>query len=71
MLYFLKGRKVAPTNGYLKKKTLVEFIIHLLIRKILSLSQFVCPLFYFGMSQNIVMFLKKKVINLLMFLLYL
>ena len=31
---------------------------------------FVCPIFYFGMSQNIVLFLKVKVINLLMFLLY-
>ena len=38
---------------------------------ILSLSQFVCPLFHFGMFQNIVLFLKIKVINLLMFLLYL
>ena len=33
-------------------------------------SHFVCPLFHFGMFQNIVMFLKIKVINLLMFLLY-
>ena len=33
-------------------------------------SHFVCPLFHFGMSQNIVLFLKIKVIKLLMFLLY-
>ena len=39
-------------------------------KKLLPLSQFVCPLFYFGMSQNIVKFLKIKVISLLMFLLY-
>ena len=42
--------------------------------KILSIllppSHFVCPLFYFGMSQNIVLFQKIKVISLLMFLLY-
>ena len=31
---------------------------------------FVCPLFHFEMSQNIVMFLKIRVINLLIFLLY-
>ena len=37
---------------------------------ILSPSYFICPLFYFEMSQNIVLFLKIKVINLLMFLLY-
>ena len=37
---------------------------------ILPPSHFVCPLFHFEMSQNIVMFLKIKVINLLMFLLY-
>ena len=37
---------------------------------ILPLSHFVCPLFYFGMYQNIVMFLKIRVINLLIFLLY-
>ena len=32
---------------------------------LLSSSYFVCPLFHFGMSQNIVLFLKIKVINLL------
>ena len=37
---------------------------------LLPLSHFVCPLFHFGMSQNIVLFLKIKVIKLLMFLLY-
>ena len=35
---------------------------------ILPPSHFFCPLFHFEMSQNIVMFLKIKVINLLMFL---
>ena len=37
---------------------------------LLSPSHFVCPLFHFGMSQNIILFLKIKVINLLIFLLY-
>ena len=37
---------------------------------ILPPSYFVCPLFHFGMSQNIVLFLKIKIINLLIFLLY-
>ena len=40
-------------------------------KNLLPPSHFVCPLFLFGMSQNIVLFLKIKVINLLMFLLYL
>ena len=40
-------------------------------KRILLPSYFVCPLLHFGMSQNIVMFLKIKVINLLIFLLYL
>ena len=44
-----------------------RFVLHHLI---LPPSHFVCPLFHFGMSQNIVLFLKIKVINLLMFLLY-
>ena len=39
--------------------------------KLLPPSHFFCPLFHFEMSQNIVLFLKIKVINLLMFLLYL
>ena len=37
---------------------------------LLTPSHFVCPLFYFEMSQNIILFLKIRVINLLMFLLY-
>ena len=37
---------------------------------ILPPSHFVGPLFHFGMSQNIVLFLKIKIISLLMFLLY-
>ena len=36
-----------------------------MIKIILPLSHFVCSLFYFGISQNIVLFLKIKVINLL------
>ena len=46
------------------------FLIVNLFSHILSPSHFVCLLFHFRMSQNIVMFLKIKVINLLMFLLY-
>ena len=37
---------------------------------VLSPSHFVCPLFHFKMFQNIVLFLKIKVISLLIFLLY-
>ena len=43
---------------------------YLLYIQILHPFQFVCSLFYFGISQNIVLFLKIKVINLPMFLLY-
>ena len=39
-------------------------------RLVLPPFYFVCLLFYFGMTQIIVLFLKIKVINLLMFLLY-
>ena len=38
-------------------------------KKVLPLSQFVCFLFHFEMSQNIVLFLKLKTINILMSLL--
>ena len=38
---------------------------------VLPHSHFFGPLFHFEMSQNIILFLKIKVINLLMFLLYL
>ena len=41
-----------------------------MLKLLLPPSHFVCPLFHFEMSQNIVLFLKIKVINLLMFLLY-
>ena len=37
---------------------------------ILPLFQFICPLFHFEISQNIDLFLKIIVINLLIFLLY-
>ena len=40
------------------------------VKILLLSSQFVFSLFHFGMSQNIVLFLKIKIINLLMFLLY-
>ena len=50
-----------PTSALLNAK----------VKKILPSSHFVCLLFYFGKSQNIVLFLKIKVIDLLMFLLYL
>ena len=36
---------------------------------LLPLSKFVCPLFHFRMSQNIILFLKIKIINLQIFLL--
>ena len=39
-------------------------------KEVLPPSHFVCPLLHFEMSQNIILFLKIKVINLLMFLLY-
>ena len=39
-------------------------------KMVLFLSHFICPLFYFEMFQDIVLFLKIKVIKLLMFLLY-
>ena len=55
---WLKGM---PTSALLNAK----------VKKILISSHFVCLLFYFGKFQNIVLFLKIKVINLLMFLLYL
>ena len=48
-----------------------RFLKDLTVKKILlHPSHFFCPLFHFEMSQNIFMFLKIKVINLLMFLLY-
>ena len=40
------------------------------VQLLLPPSYFFCPLFHFEMSQNIVLFLKIKIINLLMFLLY-
>ena len=42
----------------------------IIARILLPPSYLFCFLFHFEMSQNIVMFLKIKVINLLMFLLY-
>ena len=46
------------------------YIIYYKYNELPSPSQFVCPLFHFVMSWNIVLFLKIKVINLLIFLLY-
>ena len=43
--------------------------VHYLTRYVIRLYPFVYPLFYFGMFQNIVIFLKLKIINLLIFLL--
>ena len=54
-----------PTD---KNKTLLS--ITTLNTYLLPRSHFVCPLFHFEMFQNIVLFLKIKIINLLMFLLY-
>ena len=44
--------------------------VHIIIKLVLPPPHFICPLFHFEMSQNIVLFLKIKVINLLVFLLY-
>ena len=48
----------------------VMFVYLFISSDLLPPSHFVCPLFHFEMSQNLVMFLKIKVINLLIFLLY-
>ena len=37
--------------------------VFLTSNNILPSSQFVCSLFYFGMFQNIILFLKLKIIN--------
>ena len=61
---YVKGKKVfyvTNLGGELVWYTLIL---------ILPPSHFVCPLFHFRMSRNIVLFLKIKVISLLMFLLY-
>ena len=55
-------------SAYAQGYTLVIYIIYIYI--LLSSSYFVCPLFHFRMSQNIVVFLNIKVINLLILLLY-
>ena len=44
--------------------------VQYLTRYVIRLYQFVYPQFYFRMLQNIVIFLKLKVINLLVFILY-
>ena len=66
--------------AYLTRMQIAEITIHtgqecaihssLKLFLILHPSHFFRPLFYFEISQNIVLFLKIKVINLLMFLLY-
>ena len=43
--------------------------VQYLTRYVIRLYPFVYPLFYFEMFQNIVIFLKLKIINLLIFLL--
>ena len=60
-----KKCKIEKVGSYIKKKKYIYIYIY-----ILPPSHFVCPLLYFGMSQNIVLFLKIKVTNLLIFLLY-
>ena len=61
-------------NGIKYFTILIKYVIKNLniknFKYILPPSHFFCPLFHFEMSQNIVLFLKIKVINLLMFLLY-
>ena len=58
------------TNNYYKLEKRNKHIYTLTsYKKNTPPFQFVCPLFHFGMSQNIVLFLKLKTINLLMFLL--
>ena len=61
----------APTwTQYRDRDSSIDHVSIKLLIYILRPSYFVCPLFYFGMSQIIVMFLKIRIINLLMFLLY-
>ena len=58
------------TNNYYKLEKRNKHIYTLTsYKKNTPPFQSVCPLFHFGMSQNIVLFLKLKTINLLMFLL--
>ena len=60
-----------PTwTQYRDRDSSIDHVSIKLLIYILRPSYFVCPLFYFGMSQIIVMFLKIRIINLLMFLLY-
>ena len=44
--------------------------VQYLTRYVIRLYQFVYPLFYFEIFLNIIIFLKLKVINLLVFILY-
>ena len=58
------------TNNYYKLEKRNKHIYTLTsYKKNTPPFKFVCLLFHFGMSQNIVLFLKLKTINLLMFLL--
>ena len=51
---------------------LIVYVCQVYIKRnyLLSSFHFFCPLFHFEMSQNIILFLKIKIINLLIFLLY-
>ena len=51
-------------------KKIYHFIVKKIILFIILPSKFVCRLFHLGMSQNNILILKIKVINLLIFLLY-
>ena len=52
--------KMVKITILISRTSLVYFLNHLL----LPTPHFVCPLFHFKISQNIVLFLKIKVINL-------
>ena len=61
-----KNQSLEPLLNMMSSLLIPPYAPHV----ILSSSQFFCPLFYFEMSQNIVLFLKIKVINLLISLLH-
>ena len=70
--FFLWWLEKIEISNYNKCKLLIftQKVAYSKVSLLLPLSHFVCSLFHFRMSQNIVMFLKIKIINLLMFLLY-
>ena len=71
--YFATVFSIFNNKRYLNRPLLIKYFLKVFIhfnKKILPPSHFVCPLFHFEISQIIVLFLKIRVINLLMFLLY-